>query len=71
MEQLNNFYKNNKNDKIWWVDNFDVIGEMLFSFDIKKIYNLFEDYHHNLTKDEVEAFDKENPHWVEFFKDRK
>lgn len=35
MEQLNNFYKNNKNDKIWWVDNFDVIGEMLFSFDIK------------------------------------
>lgn len=46
------FYKENENDKIWWVENLDSVGEFLFSFDKKKIYNLFEDYPHNLTKEE-------------------
>lgn len=68
---LNNFYKENKNDRIWWVDNFDTFGEYLFSFDKIKIYNLFADYPHNLTKEEKEMFDRENPYWAEFFKDRK
>ncbi|WP_297571065.1 hypothetical protein [uncultured Anaerovibrio sp.] len=31
-----NFYKENKNDLIWWIDNPDVIGEWLFSFDKKE-----------------------------------
>lgn len=65
------FYKENENDKIWWVENLDSVGEFLFSFDKKKIYNLFEDYPHNLTKEEKKIFDKENPYWVNFFKDRK
>lgn len=68
---LNNFYKENKNDRIWWVDSFDTFGEYLFSFDKIKIYNLFADYPHNLTKEEKEMFDRENPYWAEFFKDRK
>ena len=64
---LGDFYKKNKTDVIWWVDNLDSIGELLISFDKKQIYNLFEDYPHNLTKEEVEIFNKENPYWCEFF----
>ena len=64
------FYKNDPNDKVWWVDNPDTIGEHLFSIDKKKVYNLFADYPHNLTKEEKAIFDAENPFWVEFFSDR-
>lgn len=56
------FYKENKNDKIYWIDNsMYVTGEMLFTFDKKKIYNFFEDFPQNLTDEEVEIFKKENP----------
>lgn len=65
-----NFYKDNPTDKVFWVDNPDTKGEFLFSFDKKKIYNLFADYPHNLSKEEKKIFDKENPYWVEFFKER-
>lgn len=66
------FYKNEEDDVIWWVDNSeDVIGEHLFTFDKKKIYNLFADYPNNMTAEEVAFFDKENPKWAEFFSDRK
>lgn len=67
----NNFYKNNEEDTIYWVDNPDKIGVWEFTFDKKKIYNMFRDYPHELSKEEVEIFDKENPYWAEFFKDRK
>ena len=70
MEALNNFYKNNESDSIWWVNNPDTIGEHLFSFDKKKVFNLFQDYPHKLTSKEKEIFDEENPEWAEFFKDR-
>ena len=66
----NNFYKENANDKIWWVDNPDKIGEFLFSFDKKKTFNLFQDYPWKLTAEQKELFDKENPYWKDFFKDR-
>ena len=66
-----NFYKNNPDDKIWWIDNPDTIGEWLFSFDKKKIFNMFEDYPFKLSKEEKAIFDKENPYWADFFKDRK
>lgn len=65
------FYKNNKYDTVWWVDNVEDIGVWLFSFDKKKIYNLFSDYPWKLTKKEREIFDKENPYWRDFFADRK
>lgn len=64
------FYKENENDIIWWVNDLDTKGEFLFSFDKKKTYNLFADYPHNLSKEEKEIFDKENPYWAEFFSDR-
>ncbi len=70
MESKFFFYKENPNDKVFWVDNPDSIGEFLFSFDKKKIYNLFADYPHNLSKGEKCIFDKENPYWVSFFRDR-
>lgn len=62
-------YKQNESDTIWWVEN-DTIGERIFTFDGVKMYNLFADYPHNLTKEERAIFDKENPYWVDFFKDR-
>ena len=59
-------------DKIWWVDtSWFARGLMLFTFDKEKFYNLFEDYPQNMTSEEVEIFDKENPFWAEFFSDRK
>ena len=67
---LGDFYKNKKTDVIWWVDNFEYRGQHLFSFDKIKIYNLFSDYPHNLSAEEVEIFNKENPYWREFFSDR-
>lgn len=70
MEVLSDFYKENKNDKIWWIDNLDSKGEHLFSFDKKKIFNLFRDYPHELTPEQKKIFDKENPFWADFFKDR-
>ena len=69
MEQ--EFIKNNPTDKIWWVDNPDVKGEFLFSFDREKVFNLFADYPWKLTKEQRRIFDKENPYWADFFKDRK
>lgn len=65
-----NFYKNNDTDTIWWAENVNTIGQHEFSFDKIKIYNLFKDYPYKLTKEEKEIFDKENPYWAEFFKDR-
>lgn len=67
---LSDFYKNNQNDLIWWAQEMDTVGQFLFSFDKKTVYNLFRDYPHKLTPEQKEIFDKENPYWVEFFADR-
>lgn len=71
MQDRLKFYKNNSSDAIWWVDNDEVVGEWLFSFDKKTLFNMFADYPHKLTKEQKEVFDKENPYWADFFKDRK
>ena len=65
-----NWYKNNPDDKIWWLDNSETKGEWLFSFDKKHTFNMFADYPHNLTPEQKKIFDEENPEWCEFFKDR-
>lgn len=65
------FYKENPSDLVWWGDTFENDGEFLFSFDKKQVFNLFSDYPHKLTPEQKEIFDKENPFWKDFFKDRK
>jgi hypothetical protein len=65
------FYKNNETDVIYWVDDPETKGEFLFSFDKEQVFNLFEDYPWKLTKEQKRIFDKENPYWADFFKDRK
>ena len=68
---LGKFYKENKNDKIWWFDDMsDRDGEFLFSFDRKTIFNLFADYPYKLTPEQKAIFDKENPFWARFFAGR-
>lgn len=68
----NNWYKNNNNDKIWWLDNGDERkGEFIFSFDKNKKYNLFQDYPQNLTPQEKDIFDNENVFWKNYFSDRR
>lgn len=62
------FYKEKPTDKVYWVDNIGVVGELLFTFDKKKIFNLFRDYPQKLTNEEKRIFDKENPYWADFFK---
>lgn len=62
--------KNENNSRCIWIDQPDQVGEMLFSFDGVKIYNLFRDYPHALTEEEKQIFDIENPFWADFFKDR-
>ncbi len=63
--------KKEEGHSIYWV-NFlgERFGEHIFTFDKKKFYNLFRDYPHNLTKEEKEIFDRENPFWKDFFKNR-
>ena len=69
--QSDKWYKNEPTDKIWWLDNSEEkVGEWIFSFDKKTTYNMFADYPHNLTTEQKEIFDKENPFWKEFFADR-
>lgn len=57
------------NNKVKWIENHN-IGEMLFTFDGKTIYNLFRDYPHKLSPEEKRVFDLENPFWANYFKDR-
>lgn len=76
---LGDFFKNNEKDTIWWVEEgtledgmwYPNDGVMLFSFDKKKVFNLFRDYPQALTAEQKAIFDKENPYWAGFFGDRK
>lgn len=69
---LSKWYKNEPTDKIWWLDNSDEkVGEWIFSFDKAHTFNMFADYPHKLSSKQKEIFDKENPYWANFFKDRK
>ena len=65
-----NFYKENPSDVIWWVDDPDVVGVWEFSFDRETVLNMFQDYPWKLTPEQKAIFDKENPYWANFFKDR-
>lgn len=64
---LSDFYKHNESDTIWWVDDLDHVGRVFFSFDKKKIYNMFSDYPDKLSKNEIEIFKRENQYWSDYF----
>lgn len=64
----------NDNEKILefkWIRTPDKKGEHLFTFDGKKVYNLFRDYPHALSEEEKALFDSINPFWANFFRNRK
>lgn len=64
------FERFHKKDVIVWGKS-EYIGEWIFSFDGgKTCFNMFRDYPYKLTPEQKEIFDKENPYWAEFFKDR-
>lgn len=65
------FYKQKETDTIFWVETPDRVGEHLFTFDKKRIFNLFAEYPWKLSAEQKAIFDKENPEWAEYFKDRK
>lgn len=68
MVDSNKFYLNNPGDRVWWVEDGSEVGNFLFSFDKKTIFNLFRDYPEKLTAEQKRIFDKENPEWAEYFK---
>jgi hypothetical protein len=68
--EVGDWYQDEPGQKVWWLEVLNEKGLFLFSFDKEKIYNLFEDYPEKLTPEEKEIFDRENPYWAEFFKDR-
>ena len=75
------FCKDKKSDKVYWVDHFTydksdpsniqmVLGELLISFDRRKIFNLWCHYPWKFTPEQKALFDKENPYWADFFERR-
>lgn len=70
MARQSKYVKNNKFDRIWWLEDPEKKGEWIFSFDKETTFNMFRDYPYKLTKEQKEIFDKENPYWADFFKDR-
>ena len=43
------FYKKKDTDKVYWVEDTEIMGGVLFSFDGKSIFNYWTDYPHKLT----------------------
>lgn len=57
---LGDFYKESENSEIWCIDDLDEIGQFLFSFDKKTIYNFWTDYD-KLSDEQKAIFNKEFP----------
>lgn len=57
---LGDFYKESENSEIWLIDDLDEIGQFLFSFDKKTIYNFWTDYD-KLSDEQKAIFNKEFP----------
>lgn len=60
--------KKEPDSKIWWL--YGENDELVFSFDRTHKLYLFRDYPYKLTDEQKAIFDKENPQWANFFKDR-
>ena len=61
----------NNSLKFSWIRNPDKVGEMLFTFDGVKTFNLYKDYPYALTPEQKKIFDEANPFWADYFKHRK
>ena len=64
------FEKKKDSDKIWWVKFLDEVGTIACSFDMEKIYYLYQDYPSKFTPEEKNLFDKEFPFWADFLKEQ-
>ena len=64
-EGYEDFYKNDESDLIWWTAPIEKIGEILFSFDKKTVFNFWKDYPEKLTSEQIKIFQKENPNLAE------
>lgn len=65
------FYREGTDKRVWWKHNDDTKGVHEFSFDRKKIYNLFHDYPWELSAEEQNIFDQDQEFWANFFLDRR
>ena len=65
------FYKRKETDTILWINDAKNLDNTRFTFDKKTFYNPFRDYPDNLTKEQLEIFDRENPDYAEYFSYRK
>lgn len=55
-------YKENDEDKIYWVDfRGDYFGFLMFTFDGKTFFNYYADYPEKLSAEQKNIFDNENP----------
>jgi hypothetical protein len=61
------FKKKKPQKKFQWVRRGGINDLNQFTFDGEKIYELFEDYPHNLTEEERELFKEASPYWAKFF----
>lgn len=70
MDISDRLYRKKPDDIVQWVDN-DLLGVFEFTFDDgKTVFNLYEDYPDKLTVEQKQIFDRENPFWADYFKDR-
>ena len=67
MDMQEAWYKKKPEHTIWWLNNLDTYGNVIFSFDLETRYEMFRDYPYNLTPEQKKIFDEENPRWKEFF----
>ena len=56
---------------VWWLDNKDAEDKYVFSFDKKTKYNIYKDYPFALTTEQKAIFDRENPKWRDFLKEKR
>lgn len=67
--QLGKFRKRIEDSEILWIGDLKYYGRQYFTFDKDTIFNLHEDYPHNLTKQQKEIFDRDFPELAELFEE--
>lgn len=61
-------------ERVWpasrYIDGELMIGQHYVTFDHQHFFNLFEEFPHKFTSEQIEIIRKEMPYWYDFFKDR-